>query len=182
MSYFSQANVRSKSAIQNHSSKNQSGYSLPYIRPYKGARNEQSTTEQMQDYGPYPFVVNIEQAAKNNTNFRTALWTGTHLQITLMSLLPGEEIGLEVHDHLDQFINIVQGRGMLMMGDSADQPNVQQNVTSGMAFTIPAGKYHNLINIGNTPIKLFSIYAPPQHPFGTVHKTKADADAAEAHH
>ncbi len=131
------------------------------------------------DYGPAPFAVNIEQAAKQNDNFRTALWTGKHLQVTLMSINVGEDIGLEIHPDLDQFIRIEQGQGLVLMGDRKDNPDFQAYVGEGSAFIIPAGKWHNLINTGNIPIKLYSIYAPPQHPHGTVHRSKAEAEAAE---
>jgi mannose-6-phosphate isomerase-like protein (cupin superfamily) len=133
----------------------------------------------LKDYGPEPFVVNIEKATKQNKNFRTALWTGNHLQLTLMSINIGEDIGLEIHPNLDQFIRIEQGQGIVKMGDKKDKLYFQKKVYDDYAFFIPAGTWHNLINTGNTPLKLYSIYAPPQHPKGTVHKTKADAEAAE---
>jgi mannose-6-phosphate isomerase-like protein (cupin superfamily) len=133
----------------------------------------------LKDYGPQPFVVNIEEATTQNNNFRTALWTGEHLQLTLMSIKVGGEIGLEMHSDLDQFIRIEEGQGLVKMGDRKDRLDFQENVYDDFAFIIPAGKWHNLINTGRKPIKLYSIYAPPQHPKGTVHKTKADADAAE---
>ena len=131
------------------------------------------------DYGPEPFAINIEKAARENRAFRTALWTGEHLQLTLMSIPVGEDIGLEIHPDLDQFIRIEQGRGLVKMGDDRNNMSFQARVCPGYVFIIPAGKWHNLINIGNTPIKLYSIYAPPQHPGGTVHRTKAEALAAE---
>ncbi len=131
------------------------------------------------DYGPEPFVININEASKENDNFRTALWTGKHLQVTLMSIPVGEEIGLEIHPNLDQFIRIEAGEGLVKMGDKKDKLYFQEKVSDDFAIVIPAGKWHNLINTGNIPIKLYSIYAPPQHPFGTVHKTKAEAEAAE---
>lgn len=134
---------------------------------------------ELKDYGPNPFVVNINEATKQNDTFRTALWTGSHLQLTLMSINVGDDIGLEIHPHLDQFIRIEEGQGLVKMGDSKNNLDFQRNVYDDFAFIIPAGKWHNLINIGNTPLKLYSIYAPPQHPFGTVHETKADAQAAE---
>lgn len=137
---------------------------------------------ELKDYGPDPFVINIEEAAKQNNNFRTALWTGKHLQITLMSINPGEDIGLEIHPNLDQFIRIEQGQGIVKMGDKKDNLDFQANVYDNYAFVIPAGKWHNLINTGGIPIKLYSIYAPPQHPKGTIHKTKADAETAEEKH
>lgn len=133
----------------------------------------------LKDYGPNPFVVNIEEATKQNNYFRIALWTGRYLQLTLMSINVGEDIGLEMHPDLDQFIRIEQGQGLVKMGDRKDRLDFQANVRDDYAFIIPAGKWHNLINTGNKPLKLYSIYAPPQHPYGTVHKTKADA---EEHH
>jgi len=137
---------------------------------------------ELKDYGPEPFVVNIEEATKQNNTYRTALWTGSHLQLTLMSIKVGEDIGLEVHPNLDQFIRIEEGQGVIKMGDSKDELDFQAKVYDDFAFIIPAGKWHNLINTGNKPIKLYSIYAPPQHPYGTVHETKADAMADESHH
>lgn len=130
----------------------------------------------IKDYGAEPFVVNINEVTKQNENFRTALWTGEHLQITLMSINVGESIGLEMHPNVDQFIGIEQGFGLVQMGDSENNLNFERKVCDDFAFVIPAGKWHNLINIGNIPIKLYSIYAPPQHPKGTVHRTKEDAE------
>ena len=134
---------------------------------------------QLKDYGPEPFVVNIEKATKQNNTYRTALWTGSNLQLTLMSIKVGEDIGLEVHPNLDQFIRIEEGQGLVKMGDSEYTLDFQRKVYDDFAFIIPAGKWHNLINTGDKPIKLYSIYAPPQHPRGTVHETKAIAQAAE---
>lgn len=134
------------------------------------------------DYGPKPFVININEATKCNDNFRTALWTGCHLQVTLMCINVGEDIGLEIHPELDQFLRIEQGQGIVMMGDRRDRLDFREKVCDEFAIVIPAGKWHNLINTGRVPLKLYSIYAPPQHPWGTVHKTKVDAQAAEEHH
>lgn len=134
------------------------------------------------DYGPEPFVINIDQATKQNNTFRTALWTGDYLQLTLMSINVGEDIGLENHPNLDQFLRIEQGHGIVKMGQSRDNLDFQRRIGDGYAIIIPAGTWHNLINLGNVPLKLYSIYAPPQHPRGTVHRTKADAMAAENHH
>ena len=133
----------------------------------------------LKDYGPEPFAVNIEEAAEQNNTFRTALWTGRHLQLTLMSIKVGEDIGLEIHPNIDQFIRIEEGQGIVKMGERKDRLDFQKKVCDGFAFFIPAGTWHNLINTGNKPIKLYSIYAPPQHPKGTVHETKAIAEAAE---
>lgn len=130
----------------------------------------------LHDYGPNPFTVNIEQATLQNTNFRTALWTGEYLQLTLMCIPPGGEIGLENHPDLDQFLRIEQGQGVVMMGSRKDCLYYQYRVYDGYSIIIPANTWHNLVNIGNVPIKLYSIYAPPQHPFGTIHVTKQDAE------
>jgi len=131
------------------------------------------------DYGPEPFAVNIEQATINNNCFRRALWTGCHLQLTLMCIAVGGDIGLEMHPNLDQFIRIEDGHGLVRMGDAKNRLDFQTCVGKDYAFIIPAGAWHNLINIGRRPIKLYSIYAPPQHPRGTIHPTRAIADAAE---
>ncbi|MCY8839328.1 cupin domain-containing protein [Bacillus atrophaeus] len=134
------------------------------------------------DSGPKPFVVNINKATKQNNTFRTALWTGKHFQVTLMSLGIGEDIGLEIHPNVDQFLRIEQGRGIIKMGKSKENLNFQRNVYDDYAIVVPAGTWHNVINTGNIPLKLYSIYAPPNHPFGTVHVTKADAATAEDEH
>ena len=133
---------------------------------------------ELKDYGPEPFVVNIEEATKQNNNFRTALWTGCHLQLTLMSINVGDDIGLEIHPNVDQFLRIEEGQGFVQMGRNKYNLDYQRNASDGSAIFIPAGTWHNLINTGNIPIKLYSIYAPPQHPHGTVHVTKP----AEEHH
>lgn len=148
-------------------------------RPYNmcGCMNyNRMNPEYIKEYGADPFVININEATKQNNNFRTTLWTGQHLQITLMSINVGESIGLEMHPDLDQFIRIEQGFGFVQMGDSKNNLNFEKKVCDDFAIVIPAGKWHNLINIGNVPIKLYSIYAPPQHPKGTIHRTKADAE------
>lgn len=133
----------------------------------------------LMDYGPEPFAVDISEAAEQNNSFRNTLWTGNHLQLALMSLNEGEDIGLEMHPEVDQFIRIEEGQGVVRMGDTEDLSDFEADVYDDFIFVIPAGKWHNLINTGNTPLKLYSIYAPPQHPHGTVHETKADAQAAE---
>lgn len=130
----------------------------------------------LRDYGPEPFVVNIEEAARQNNYFRIALWTGRYFQLTLMSIRVGEDIGLEMHPDVDQFIRIEEGQGLVKMGNKKDGLDFQRYVGDNYAIFIPAGKWHNLINIGNKPLKLYSIYAPPEHPHGTIHETKEDAE------
>jgi mannose-6-phosphate isomerase-like protein (cupin superfamily) len=131
------------------------------------------------DHGPQPFVVNINEATKQNKTYRSALWTGAHLQVTLMSLGVGEDIGVEMHSNVDQFLRVEQGQGVVQMGRSKSNLNFARRIQDDFAILIPAGTWHNVTNTGNTPLKLYSIYAPPQHPHGTVHSTKAVAMAAE---
>ena len=114
-----------------------------------------------------------------NRRFRTTLWTGHYLQLTVMSIPPGGEIGLEQHNTLDQFICIEEGRGTVKMGKRRNLLDFEQPVGPNVAFIIPAGTWHNLYNTGRSPIKLFSIYAPPAHPRGTIHQTQEDAQAEE---
>ncbi|MBX3258766.1 MAG: cupin domain-containing protein [Labilithrix sp.] len=125
---------------------------------------------------------NIEEATIDNANFRTVLFTGRSLQLTVMSLKPGEEIGLEVHDDIDQFIRIEKGRARVSTGKAKDQLDETREVGEDWAVIIPAGTWHNVVNAGDGELKLYSIYAPAEHPDGTVHRTKAEADAAEAEH
>lgn len=126
------------------------------------------------------WVGNIEQSTIDNETFRTVLYTGAHQQLTVMSLQVGEEIGREAHPHLDQFIRIEQGRARVELGSSAEVVDETHDVEDDWAVIIPAGVWHNVVNTGDGVLKLYSLYAPPEHPDGTVHATKAEADAAEA--
>ena len=134
------------------------------------------------DHGKTPYVVDIEQLTTDNTTFRTAIWTGQYLQSTVMSIEPGDDIGLEVHNDHDQFLRVESGTGRVDMGESEDNLAFQADVSDDFAIFVPAGQWHNVTNTGDQPLKLYSIYAPSEHPFGTVHETKAEADAAEAEH
>lgn len=135
----------------------------------------------MTDQGPNPLVIDICNATQSNMAFRAAIWTGKHLQITLMCIPPCGEVGLESHPHLDQFLRIESGQGLVTMGPNRESLTLRQSVGRNSAIVIPAGAWHNLINTGNCPIKLYSIYTPPQHPKGTCQLTKAEADMAEGH-
>jgi len=148
------------------------GFPVFFPNQYATGHNEDMAPIIIKDYGPEPFVVNIERATEQNNTFRTALWTGKHLQLTIMSINVGEDIGLEMHPDVDQFIRIEEGRGLVKMGNSKDKLDFQANVREDYIIIIPAGKWHNITNTGNTPLKLYSIYAPPEHPHGTVHVTK----------
>ena len=129
------------------------------------------------DYGPQPFVTDINRATVTNPNYRTTLWTGNHLQLALMNIPSGGEIGLEVHPDTDQFMRVESGRGTAMMGPRRDNLNYQRPVNDNSAVFVPAGTWHNVVNTGYRPLQLYTIYAPPHHPHGTVHVTKAQADA-----
>lgn len=123
-----------------------------------------------------PFVSNIESETLENENFRKEIFTGEHLQITVMSINPGEDIGLETHPHTDQFLRVEQGSGKAIIGGQ------EYEIADAFGITIPAGMEHNVINTGTVALKMYSIYTPPNHPKGTVHATRADADAAEHSH
>ena len=124
---------------------------------------------------PKPHIENIPQMTLQNSNFRTTLWTGCHIQMTLMCIPAYSDIGAEIHMDTDQIIRIEQGMATIKMGLHKHQLNIQNEVCMGDTIFIPAGVWHNIINIQNTPLKLSSIYSPPHHPIGTVHSTKADA-------
>jgi len=150
-------------------------HALNYAHMRSGLRSE----TEIKDYGKKPLVLDIKRAAIQNDTYRTAIWTGKYFQVTLMSIPVGDDIGLEVHPGTDQFIRIEEGQGLVEMGDAKDKLDFRANAGEGYAIMIPAGKWHNVTNTGNIPLKLYVIYAPPEHPFGTVHRTKAEAMASE---
>lgn len=156
----------------------------PIKRNQHGPYMENMTrqTNRLRDYGGKPFVIDIENATEENKVFRRALWTGKHLQVTLMTLYPGEDIGLEVHSKLDQFLRIEEGQGNVQMGPRKNNLNFRRNVKEDDAIIVPAGTWHNITNTGRNPLKLYSIYAPPEHAFGTIHRTKKEAIEAEKEH
>ena len=118
------------------------------------------------------FLTDIEQAALENRCFRQVLFTGPHVQLVVMSLEPGEDIGLETHGEVDQFIRIEAGAGTAVL-DGVEHPLVD-----GCAIVIPAGTRHNIVNSSrHEPLKLYTLYSPPEHAPGTIHKTKAEAEA-----
>ena len=121
------------------------------------------------------FVDDIEKRTEDNGDFRRVLYTGSNMQLVLMALQPGEEIGSEVHDDRDQFFRVEAGSGEIVI-DGATSP-----VKADMAMIVPAGARHNVRNTGSEPLKLYTLYAPPEHRDGTVHATKADADGDHEH-
>lgn len=122
------------------------------------------------------YVINIEQATQENENFRTVLYTAKNSQLVVMSLLPGEEIGMEVH-HLDQFIRVEAGKGVAILNGN------EHEIEDGFAVVVPAGTNHNIINTStDKKMKLYTVYSPPNHLDGTIHVTKAEAEADEEEH
>jgi len=122
------------------------------------------------------YTENIQKKTLENTNFREVLYTGAHMQLVVMSLKPLEDIGMEVHPNVDQFFRIEKGQAKVIMNGE------EAILTDDMVAIVPAGTQHNVINISNTEdLKLYTIYAPANHPEGTIHATKADAMAAEEH-
>lgn len=138
----------------------------PYLYPCTASRI---------DYGPEPFAAAIGQAASHNDAFRTALWTGEHLQLTLMCIPPRGEIGMEMHPDTDQYIRVECGQAMVRMGSCPEHLDCCRRLCKDDAVFVPACTWHNIINVGCVPLKLSSVYTPPHHPRGTVHCTREDA-------
>jgi mannose-6-phosphate isomerase-like protein (cupin superfamily) len=116
------------------------------------------------------YVENIEEATLANEDFRRVLYTGKNLQLVLMTLQPGEEIGEEVHEDIDQFFRVEEGQGTIYIDGNASQ------IEDDFAAIVPAGARHNVVNSGATPLKLYTLYGPPEHKHGTVHKDKVQAE------
>lgn len=122
------------------------------------------------------FIDDLEGRTEHNQDFRRVIYTASHLQLVLMSLEPGEEIGEEVHEDVDQFFRIEEGTGEVTIEGRTTR------VEGSWAFLVPAGARHNVVNTGTKPLKLYTLYSPPQHADRTVHPTKADAMAGHEHH
>ena len=130
----------------------------------------------------FGWVGDIEQTTMENGTFRTVVFTGEHTQLTVMRIGPGEDIGREAHPTADQFIRIEQGRARVEFGRVEGRVDATFDVQDHWAVVIPAGVWHNVVNTGTEDLKLYSLYAPPQHAAGTIHRTKADAEAADLAH
>ena len=109
-------------------------------------------------------------------------WTGGNLQVTVMAIPVGGDVGLELHNGIDQFLRVEEGTAQVMMGDSADKLDFVKEVKDDYAIFVPAGKWHNIVNKGDKPLKIYSIYAPAEHPHGTIHKTQQESMEAEHAH
>ncbi len=127
------------------------------------------------DKGKNPFVLDIEKETLENENYRKAKWTGEYMQMVFMSLKPGEIIDLEVHNNHDQFIRIEQGEAKVIMGKTKDELTFKETIYDDWAAFIPGGYWHKIKNIGDVDLKLYTIYAPPEHAPGTINKTYKEA-------
>jgi mannose-6-phosphate isomerase-like protein (cupin superfamily) len=119
------------------------------------------------------YISNIEKETLDNNNFRKVLYTGAHAQLVVMSIGVGETIGKETHENVDQFFRVEDGTGKVVINGE------ENSFEKDFAFIVPAGAEHDVINTGDTPLKLYTIYSPANHPEGTIHKTKAEAEAYE---
>jgi mannose-6-phosphate isomerase-like protein (cupin superfamily) len=133
----------------------------------------------IKDIGPQPQSFDLEEATLGNDNYRAVAWSGTYLQLTLMSIPPGDDIGLEAHPGTDQFLRLDGGRGRVQMGPAEDRLDFDQEVEDGWAILVPAGTWHNVTNIGDEPIRLYAVYAPVHHAAGAVQPTADDAEHEE---
>ena len=129
----------------------------------------------VKDIGPQPQSFDLEQATRDNTDYRSVVWSGLHLQVTLMSIPVDHDIGLEMHADTDQFLRLDAGCGRVQMGGSKDQLTFEKDVSDGWCILVPAGTWHNVTNIGRVPLQIYTVYAPAHHKPGKIHKTEADA-------
>jgi mannose-6-phosphate isomerase-like protein (cupin superfamily) len=135
------------------------------------------TTDRIKDIGPQPQSFDIDRATKENTNYRSVAWSGRYLQVTLMSIPVGGDIGLEAHPETDQFLRLDAGTGRVQMGTAKDKLTFEKNVSDGWCVLVPAGTWHNITNIGATSMQVYAIYAPAHHTPGKVQATAAVAEA-----
>jgi len=145
----------------------------------KSGRGLKSNEVQMtiNDVGPKPQSFDIESASKENTNYRSVAWSGRYLQVTLMSIPVGGDIGLEAHPQTDQFLRLDAGKGRVQMGAAKDELDFEKEVSDGWCVLVPAGTWHNITNTGTTPMQVYAIYAPAHHQPGKVQATAAAAGA-----
>ena len=136
-----------------------------------------SAANRIKDIGPQPYSFDIERATKENSDYRSVAWSGRYLQVTLMSIPVGGDIGLEAHPQTDQFLRLDAGRGLMQMGVAKDQLTIEKEVSNGWCVLVPAGTWHNITNIGTTPMQVYAIYAPAHHAPDNVQATAAIADA-----
>lgn len=129
----------------------------------------------IEDIGPQPQSFNLENCTRENTDYRSVAWSGRYLQVTLMSIPVGSDIGLEMHPETDQFLRLDAGRGRVQIGPAKDQLTFEKEVSDGWCILVPAGSWHNVTNIGEEPMQVYAVYAPAHHKPGKIHKTASDA-------
>ena len=139
------------------------------------AREERQLT--IEDIGPQPNSFNLEQATRENLDYRAVAWSGRYLQVTLMSIPVGGDVGLEMHSETDQFLRLDAGTGRVQMGASKDRLTFDKDVSDGWCILVPAGTWHNITNIGKVPMQVYAVYSPSHHKPGKVHKNASDAAA-----
>ena len=149
-------------------------------REQNGGAGRCSQSGGFRDMGNAPTVTDLEKQALDNENYRLALWTGRGLQITLMTIPIGEKTGIEKHDGTDQIVTVVSGNAEINMGRTERDLKNAIPLCERSTAIIPSGAMHNIKNVGRVPLRLYSIYAPKVHPFGTVDKTKEDAERRES--
>jgi mannose-6-phosphate isomerase-like protein (cupin superfamily) len=136
-----------------------------------------NAADTIKDIGPKPQSFDLERATTENANYRSVVWSGRYLQVTLMSIPVGGDIGLEAHPETDQFLRLDAGSGRVQMGPAKDKLTFEKDVSNGWCILVPAGTWHNVTNIGTTPMQVYVIYAPTHHSPGKVQATAAVAEA-----
>jgi mannose-6-phosphate isomerase-like protein (cupin superfamily) len=137
------------------------------------------TPDRINDIGPRPQSFDIDLATRTNADYRSVAWSGRYLQVTLMLIPVGGEIGLEAHPETDQFLRLDAGKGRVQMGTARDNLNFEKDVSDGWCVLVPAGTWHNITNTGTTALQIYAVYAPAHHSPGKVHATAAAAEADE---
>ena len=138
-----------------------------------------STADRIRDIGPQPQSFDIERATKENTNYRSVAWSGRYLQVTLMSIPTGGDIGLEAHPETDQFLRLEAGKGCAQMGAAKDKLTFEKEVSDGRCVLVPDGTWHSITNIGATPMQIHAIYAPAHHTPDKAPATAAETDEGD---
>ena len=171
--------VGAKYYIIYHPAQYFSSWRIYAIKEYLQENSMSFERKESQDFGGKACLIDIRNEALSNENFRKVIWTGEHLQVTVMSIPAGGEIGLEMHDDVDQLVKVEGGCANVYMGACKHQVKCMGKINANYAVLIPAGTWHNIINACSCPLKVYSVYAPPKHSQGTIHKSKLDSDLAE---
>lgn len=138
-------------------------------------RNSIDYEKYIKDYGPEQIIIPIDKLSRINTNYRASIWTGEHMQATLMRINPNDDVGVEIHENLEQLLFITSGVAEVYYGKTEKQLSFEGYAEVGDMITVPAGTWHNIKNASQSPLKMYSVYAPVKHAYGTIQKTKSDA-------